>query len=117
MCRYGLAIGYYCAWLVRLLMAATSPISWPIGKLLDFLLGAEHRALFRWVGIGGGGVCSSSNNLSSGFRLGAGSIRPWVGLVVVCWQAGVCWNTKPVGRKHSLGVQGGGGMANACQSM
>lgn len=46
-CRYGLAIGYYCAWLVRLLMAATSPISWPIGKLLDFLLGSEHRALFR----------------------------------------------------------------------
>lgn len=47
MSRYGLAIGYYCAWLVRVLMAATSPISWPIGKLLDFLLGSEHRALFR----------------------------------------------------------------------
>lgn len=45
--RYGLAIGYYCAWLVRVLMAATSPISWPIGKLLDFLLGSDHRALFR----------------------------------------------------------------------
>lgn len=45
--RYGLAIGYYCAWLVRGLMAITSPISWPIGKLLDFLLGHEHRALFR----------------------------------------------------------------------
>ncbi|KAF8064507.1 CBSDUF1 [Scenedesmus sp. PABB004] len=45
--RYGLAIGYYCAWLVRGLMAVTSPISWPIGKLLDFLLGVEHRALFR----------------------------------------------------------------------
>jgi hypothetical protein len=62
--RYGLAIGYYCAWLVRLLMAATSPISWPIGKLLDFLLGAEHRALFRWVGVvlfgsGGGGRVST----------------------------------------------------------
>lgn len=45
--RYGLAIGYYCAWLVRGLMAVTSPISYPIGKLLDFLLGQEHRALFR----------------------------------------------------------------------
>eukprot|EP00879_Flechtneria_rotunda_P029183 GHRR01031463.1.p1 GENE.GHRR01031463.1~~GHRR01031463.1.p1 ORF type:complete len:339 (+),score=75.40 GHRR01031463.1:449-1465(+) len=45
--RYGLAIGYYCTWLVRTLMVLTSPISYPIGKLLDFLLGSEHRALFR----------------------------------------------------------------------
>jgi metal transporter CNNM len=45
--RYGLAIGYYSAWLVRALMLLTSPLSWPIGKLLDFVLGAEHRALFR----------------------------------------------------------------------
>eukprot|EP00775_Hariotina_reticulata_P001747 gene1747-2088_t len=49
--RYGLAIGYYCAWLVRGLMVVTSPISWPIGKLLDSLLGAEHRALFSVLGL------------------------------------------------------------------
>lgn len=46
-CRYGLAIGYYCSWLVRALMLLTSPISYPIGKLLDLILGGEHRALFR----------------------------------------------------------------------
>ncbi|KAF6251110.1 hypothetical protein COO60DRAFT_1275314 [Scenedesmus sp. NREL 46B-D3] len=45
--RYGLAIGYYCSWFVRGLMLLTSPISWPISKLLDFLLGSDHRALFR----------------------------------------------------------------------
>ncbi|WIA19107.1 hypothetical protein OEZ85_003755 [Tetradesmus obliquus] len=45
--RYGLAIGYYCSWFVRGLMLLTSPISWPISKLLDFVLGSDHRALFR----------------------------------------------------------------------
>jgi hypothetical protein len=45
--RYGLAIGYYCSWLVRGLMALTSPISWPLGRLLDWLLGSEHTALYR----------------------------------------------------------------------
>lgn len=54
--RYGLAIGYYSSWLVRGLMFLTCPITWPIGKLLDAILGADHRALFRWgrrgVGVG-----------------------------------------------------------------
>ncbi|KAF6257370.1 hypothetical protein COO60DRAFT_1233997 [Scenedesmus sp. NREL 46B-D3] len=45
--RYGLAIGYYCSWLVRALMALTSPISWPLGRLLDWLLGSQHTALYR----------------------------------------------------------------------
>eukprot|EP00882_Tetradesmus_deserticola_P024368 GHRQ01026629.1.p1 GENE.GHRQ01026629.1~~GHRQ01026629.1.p1 ORF type:complete len:237 (+),score=110.85 GHRQ01026629.1:423-1133(+) len=45
--RYGLAIGYYCSWLVRGLMALTSPISWPVGRLLDWLLGSTHTALYR----------------------------------------------------------------------
>jgi hypothetical protein len=45
--KYGLAVGYHAAWLVRLLMALTSPISWPIAKLLDVTLGAEHKAMFR----------------------------------------------------------------------
>ena len=44
--RYGLEIGAYCAWLVRALMVVTAPVSWPLGKLLDYLLG-EESALFR----------------------------------------------------------------------
>ena len=40
--RYGLMIGAYSAWFVRLLMTLVLPISWPIAKLLDFLLGADH---------------------------------------------------------------------------
>jgi hypothetical protein len=32
---------------VRGLMALTSPISWPLGRLLDWLLGSEHTALYR----------------------------------------------------------------------
>lgn len=45
--RYGLTIGARAAWMVRLLMFVCSPISWPISKLLDFVLGAEHLTLFR----------------------------------------------------------------------
>lgn len=45
--RYGLKVGAYSAWFVRSLMYVCSPIAWPIGKLLDFLLGSEHSALFR----------------------------------------------------------------------
>ena len=40
--HYGLAVGAWTAWLVRILMWATCPISWPISKLLDYLLGSEH---------------------------------------------------------------------------
>jgi len=40
--HYGLAIGAWTAWFVRFLMLATAGISWPISKLLDYLLGAEH---------------------------------------------------------------------------
>ncbi|KXZ48422.1 hypothetical protein GPECTOR_28g830 [Gonium pectorale] len=45
--RYGLRVGAYSAWFVRVLMTICSPIAWPIGKLLDFLLGPDHSALFR----------------------------------------------------------------------
>lgn len=31
--RYGLEIGAYCSWLVRLLMWITFPVSWPLGKV------------------------------------------------------------------------------------
>lgn len=45
--RYGLAIGASLAWLVRIIMALCSPIAWPLGKLLDVLLGTEQHVLFR----------------------------------------------------------------------
>ncbi|GLC43679.1 hypothetical protein PLESTM_001503800 [Pleodorina starrii] len=45
--RYGLKVGAYSAWFVRILMTLCSPIAWPIGKLLDFMLGPDHSALFR----------------------------------------------------------------------
>jgi metal transporter CNNM len=45
--RYGLVIGANLAWLVRVLMVVCSPVAWPVGKLLDWLLGPEHHVLFR----------------------------------------------------------------------
>ena len=32
---------------VRILIIVCSPIAWPIGKFLDWILGGEHSALFR----------------------------------------------------------------------
>ena len=40
--RYGLAVGAYSAWFVRLLMALFGVIAYPISLLLDSALGAEH---------------------------------------------------------------------------
>jgi metal transporter CNNM len=47
--RYGLAIGAGSAPLVKLLMLATCPVSWPVARLLDLLLGkpGSHEAVFR----------------------------------------------------------------------
>ena len=45
--KHGLLIGRLMAWPVRILMLLTFPISWPISKLLDFVLGGEHSTLFR----------------------------------------------------------------------
>ncbi len=39
---YALVIGAHTAWLVKFLMWACGIISWPISKLLDWLLGSEH---------------------------------------------------------------------------
>ncbi|KAK9725425.1 hypothetical protein RND81_05G142400 [Saponaria officinalis] len=44
--RYGLAVGANFIWLVRILMVLSYPISYPIGKVLDCLLG-HSDALFR----------------------------------------------------------------------
>ncbi|KAI3715397.1 hypothetical protein L6452_22379 [Arctium lappa] len=44
--RYGLAIGSSFIWLVRILMVVCYPIAYPIGKMLDLVLG-HNDALFR----------------------------------------------------------------------
>lgn len=44
--RYGLAVGANFVWLVRILMIVCYPISYPIGKVLDAVLG-HNDALFR----------------------------------------------------------------------
>lgn len=44
--RYGLAVGANFVWLVRILMIVCYPIAYPIGKVLDCLLG-HNEALFR----------------------------------------------------------------------
>ncbi|OAY45315.1 DUF21 domain-containing protein At2g14520 isoform X1 [Manihot esculenta] len=45
--RYGLAIGATVAPFVRILVFICFPVAYPISKLLDFLLGHGHVALFR----------------------------------------------------------------------
>ncbi|CAI9118606.1 OLC1v1020198C1 [Oldenlandia corymbosa var. corymbosa] len=44
--RYGLAVGANFIWLVRVLMIICYPIAYPIGKILDCVLG-HNEALFR----------------------------------------------------------------------
>ncbi|KAK6146132.1 hypothetical protein DH2020_020001 [Rehmannia glutinosa] len=44
--RYGLAVGASFVWLVRILMIICYPIAYPIGKILDCVLG-HNEALFR----------------------------------------------------------------------
>ncbi|KAL1812078.1 hypothetical protein ACET3Z_022143 [Daucus carota] len=45
--RYGLAIGAAVAPFVRVLVCICFPVAYPISKLLDYLLGHGHVALFR----------------------------------------------------------------------
>jgi CBS domain containing-hemolysin-like protein len=40
--KYGLAVGAYSAWLVRILILAVGIVSYPISKLLDWCLGSDH---------------------------------------------------------------------------
>ncbi|GAB4851150.1 hypothetical protein Ancab_030444 [Ancistrocladus abbreviatus] len=44
--RYGIAVGANFIWLVRILMIICYPIAYPIGKVLDWVLG-HNEALFR----------------------------------------------------------------------
>ena len=41
--RYGLAIGAYSSWFVRLLMLVCGVVAYPISLLLDYLLGSTHH--------------------------------------------------------------------------
>jgi hypothetical protein len=41
-CAAALQVGSYSAWFVRLLMFVSAPVTWPIGRLLDWLLGDEQ---------------------------------------------------------------------------
>ncbi|KAA6425546.1 MAG: hypothetical protein FRX49_04443 [Trebouxia sp. A1-2] len=45
--RHGLAVGARSAWFVQILMWTFAVIAYPISKILDYLLGQEHTALFR----------------------------------------------------------------------
>ena len=45
--KYGLRIGSAMALPVRILMFLTFPISWPVSKVLDYVLGGEQSSLFR----------------------------------------------------------------------
>ena len=45
--RYGLAIGSFLSPMVKFLIYATSPISYPLAKALDVILGTEHDTFFR----------------------------------------------------------------------
>ena len=40
--RFGLQIGAYSAWFVHILLWMVGIISFPISKVLDYLLGSEH---------------------------------------------------------------------------
>jgi metal transporter CNNM len=45
--KWGLAIGANMAWFVWFLIAMTSPVSWPLSKLLDCALGKHSGTFYR----------------------------------------------------------------------
>nr|XP_039270930.1 DUF21 domain-containing protein At4g33700-like [Styela clava] len=45
--RFGLAIGSALSPVVKFLMLITLPISWPLSKFLDCILGGDHSTFFR----------------------------------------------------------------------
>ena len=55
--RYGLQVGAASAWLVRILMVLAAPIAWPIGHILDSVLGGEHTVGRGRCSLGGIDSC------------------------------------------------------------
>ncbi|KAL4863481.1 hypothetical protein BDV12DRAFT_26959 [Aspergillus spectabilis] len=49
--RYGLPIGAYLSPIVLFLMYAFAPVAWPTAKLLDWLLGEDHGAVYKRAGL------------------------------------------------------------------
>ncbi|KAK0704150.1 hypothetical protein B0T21DRAFT_320922 [Apiosordaria backusii] len=49
--RYGLQIGGYMSKPVLAMMYLTAPISWPIAKLLDKILGKDHGTVYKKSGL------------------------------------------------------------------
>ncbi|KAB8346378.1 hypothetical protein FH972_023420 [Carpinus fangiana] len=49
--RYGLSIGAWMANFVLILMWMFSPVTWPIAKLLDYLLGEDHGTVYKKSGL------------------------------------------------------------------
>ncbi|OLL22117.1 DUF21 domain-containing protein [Neolecta irregularis DAH-3] len=45
--QYGLSIGYYAAPFVQAAIYMLLPLSWPISKLLDCMIGAHHGVIYR----------------------------------------------------------------------
>uniref|UniRef100_A0A6B2L466 CNNM transmembrane domain-containing protein n=1 Tax=Arcella intermedia TaxID=1963864 RepID=A0A6B2L466_9EUKA len=45
--RYGLAIGGNLTYVVWVLIVLCFPVAWPIGKLLDIIIGTEHGTFFK----------------------------------------------------------------------
>ncbi|CAL1288843.1 unnamed protein product [Larinioides sclopetarius] len=45
--RHGLAIGAKTLWVTKLFMVLTFPLSYPISRVLDFVLGAEIRTVYN----------------------------------------------------------------------
>ncbi|KAK7409012.1 cell agglutination protein Mam3 [Neonectria punicea] len=49
--RFGLQIGGYMSTPVLMLMYLTGPLSWPIAKLLDWILGEDHGTVYKKSGL------------------------------------------------------------------
>ncbi|PRP79163.1 hypothetical protein PROFUN_09336 [Planoprotostelium fungivorum] len=45
--KFGIAVGAYTSWIVWTIMIVTAPISWPLGKALDFVFGHEGMKRFE----------------------------------------------------------------------
>ncbi|KAL0476284.1 hypothetical protein AKO1_010896 [Acrasis kona] len=45
--RFGLAVGGNLFWFVWILIFISAPISWPLGKLLDLILGDSHGIVYK----------------------------------------------------------------------